>query len=259
MIIDTSFDFTSDCPHYWDGFWENNGGLGAGKSDPDSSSKTLQEYHRALWSKELPCGERMELVCGTGPQYLTWKNFRFGSDSIIVSFRYDDYRDILAKIEKTMPDYKAFVEDYIHKSYTMGGMIIFPKRNGSINQRKGCSRLIRDRWDLTLECIRRYYQGEDSPLYKTLLRDKDFFDLFVDFKGYVDFFFLQDFVSEDYSKVNIWLGNGKFEEDPLPKTVGDYQLWMDRQMDFLQKRNARIANERSVIPSPSITSLLTFR
>ncbi len=242
MIIDTSFDFTCDCPHYWDGFWENKGGLGVGNSDPDSSSKTLQEYHRALWSKELPCGERMELVCGTGSYYLTWKDFRFGSDSILVSFRYDCYREMLEKIEKSMSNYKAFVEDYIHKSYTIGGMIIFPKHNGGINQRKGCSRKIRDRWDLTLECIRRYYQKEDSPLYKTLLNDKDFFDLFVNFKGYVDFFYLQDCVSADYSKVNVWLGNAKFEEDPLPKTVDDYRLWMERQMVFLRKRNARIAN-----------------
>ena len=85
MFIDTSFDFTMDSPNYWDGFWENRGGLGSGGSDPDSSSKTLQLYHKTVWSKELPCGERMELVCGAGPYYLTWKDFRFGSDSIIVS------------------------------------------------------------------------------------------------------------------------------------------------------------------------------
>ncbi len=240
MIIDTSFDFTSDCPHYWDGFWENRGGLGAGNCDPDSSSKTLQKYHCTLWSKELPCGERMSLSCGTGPNYLTWKNFRFGSDSIIVSFRYEKYRDMIKKIEKAMPDYKSFVENFIHMTYTIGGMIIFPKHNGSINQRKGSNPLIRDRWDLTLECIRRYYRGENSPLYDTLLWDKEFFDLFVDFKGYVDFFFLQDCVTDDYSTVRTWLGNSKFEEDPLPKTVEEYKVWIDQQLIFLRKRNARI-------------------
>ena len=75
--------------------------------------------------------------------------------------------------------------------------MIFPKHPSSMNQNKGTNRKISDRWDLTLECIRRYYNGEESPLYKTINRDKEFYDLFVDFKGYVDFFFLQDCVSED--------------------------------------------------------------
>ena len=121
-------------------------------------------------------------------------------------------------------------------------MIIFPKHAGSINQMKGTSPLIKDRWDLTLECIRRYYRGETSPLYKTLLRDKAFFDLFVDFKGYVDFFYLQDCVTGDYGAVKIWQGDWSFNDDPLPKTVEEYLRWIDLQMDFLQKRNKRIAD-----------------
>ena len=55
MVIDTSFDFTTDSPHYWDYFWDNKDGLGAGGSDPDSVSRTLKLYHKTLWSKELPC------------------------------------------------------------------------------------------------------------------------------------------------------------------------------------------------------------
>lgn len=242
MKIDVSFDFTTDSPGYWDGFWDNRGGLGVGNSDPDSVSKTLQKYHQIIWSKDLPCGERMNLERGTGPYYLAWKDFRFGSDSILVSFRYEKYREMIEKIEKAVPDYRAFVEDYIRKFYTIGGMIIFPKHAGSINQIKGTNPQIKDRWDLTLECIRRYYQGEESPLYRTLCRDKEFFDLFVDFKGYVDYFYLQDCVSEDYSAVRFWLGTGKFEEDPLPRTVEEYLRWIDAEMDFLKKRNDRIAN-----------------
>ncbi len=115
------------------------------------------------------------------------------------------------------------------------------KHVGSINQAKGTSPKLRDRWDLTLECIRRYYCNEESPIGKTLARDKDFFDLFVDFKGFVDYFFLQDCVSTDYGSVHIWVGNADFAEEPLPKTVDEYLLWINRQMDFLKKRNARIA------------------
>ena len=174
--------------------------------------------------------------------YLAWKDFRFGSDSILVSFRYEKYREMIEKIEKAVPDYRAFVEDYIRKFYTIGGMIVFPKHAGSINQIKGTNPQIKDRWDLTLECIRRYYQGEESPLYRTLCRDKDFFNLFVDFRGYVDFFYLQDCVSEDYSTVKFWIGNGNFEEDPLPRSVDEYLRWIGAEMEFLNKRNVRIAN-----------------
>ena len=239
-MIDVSFDFTSDSPNYWDHYWDNNGGMGSGNSDPDSASKTLQKYHQLLWSKALPNGEYMDLCCGTGPHYLTWKDFRFGSDSIIVSFRYQKNRELIESVAKALPDYRAFVEEYVHKSYTIGGMMIFPKHSGSINQRRGTHQLICDRWDLTLECIRRFFLGEDSPLYPTLQRDKEFFNLFVDFKGFVDYFFLQDCVSSDYSKVKIWLGKGDFSEYPLPKTVDQYLSWIDSEMEFLRKRNRRI-------------------
>ena len=85
-MIDVNFDFTSDSPHYWDNFWTNNGGLGGGNCDPDSASKTMQKYHQELWSKQLPNGERMELKCADNGA-LEWGGFRFGSDSIIASFR----------------------------------------------------------------------------------------------------------------------------------------------------------------------------
>lgn len=239
-MIDVTFDFTTDSPGYWDGFWENNDGFGAGGSDPDSSSPTLQEYHRALWSRELPDGQKMELKKGSGSYYLTWKDFRFASDSIIVGFRYQRYRHIIEQVMSRVVDYKGFYEDFLRKSYTIGGMIIFPKHRDSINQKRGTNRLIADRWDLTLECIRKYYLNEDNPLMPILKSDKAFFDLFIDFKGYVDFFLLQDCVSDDYSCVDIWDGKGDFTEDGLPKTVDDYFHFIDREFAFLADRNKRI-------------------
>lgn len=44
--IDVLFDFTTDTPNYWQGFWDRNNGLGAGGNDPDALSKTLQKYHQ---------------------------------------------------------------------------------------------------------------------------------------------------------------------------------------------------------------------
>ena len=239
-MIDTSFDFTTDTPGYWDGFWERNYGLGAGGADPDSDSPTLQEYHRTLWSRVLPNGEQMNLASGYGSNYLTWKHFRFGSDAFIVSFLYLRYQEMLNKVAKLLPDYRAFVEDYMRRSYTIGGMIIFPKHNGSINQRRGCNRMICDRMDLTLECIRRFYAGQESPLSTTLENDRDFFELFRDFKGYVDFFFLQDWVDSNYAPVIFGEWSGEFYVNPLPKTPDEYLKWIAFELDLLDKRNRRI-------------------
>ena len=74
-------------------------------------------------------------------------------------------------------------------------------RKWTINQARGCLRRISDRLDLTLECIRRHYLGLDDPsrLGETLKLYSDFFALFESFRGYVDFFLLQDLVTDDYS------------------------------------------------------------
>ena len=238
--IDINFDFTTDTSRYWDDFWNNNKGLGAGNSDPDMCSKTLQKYHQILWSKQLPNGEVINLSTGSGAKYLTWKDFRFGSDSITASFRYERYRNMIDQVKKSIPCYKAFIEDYLRRSYTIGGSIIFPKRHGGVNQSRGCNHFIMDRWDLTLECIRRYYNDEQSPLYSTLVKDREFFDLFVDFKGYVDFFYMQDCVSPDYNSVIFWLCNGEFVHNPLPQTVEEYLKWIEKNLEFVELRNARI-------------------
>ena len=84
--------------------------------------------------------------------------------------------------------------------YTIGGMMLFPgNRVGgkmTINGARGFHPRIKDRFDLTVECIRRHYRDEPSPLSDTLARYADFFGLFGDFQGYVEYFLLQDLVSE---------------------------------------------------------------
>lgn len=241
MKIDVAFDFTSDTPNYWNDFWHDSI-LGGSGGDPDAASKTLQAYHHFLWNKPLPNGEHMNLKKGGHFDYLTWKNFRFGSDSILASFRYIRYRKMLEEVAKTLPNYHNYIENFIHRTYTIGGSIIFPKEN-SINRARGVNPFIKDRWDLTLECIRKYYKNEYSPLYETLVKNKDFFDLFIDFKGYVDFFYLQDCVSADYKSVVFWIGDGDLSENPLPKTVDTYLIWIEKQLDFVSKRNKRIELE----------------
>ena len=147
----------------------------------------------------------------------------------------------MEKIGPFIPSFSEYLENYLHKTYTIGGTIIFPKHRGSINQARGCSSKIRDRWDLTLECISRYYRGESSPLDNVLRKDKSFFDLFIDFKGYVDFFFLQDCVDKDY-RVKLWLDTPLFEDNPMPTNVEDYCRWINSQLDFVEKRAKRISD-----------------
>ena len=143
-MIDITFDFRSDTP------------IG---EDPDKYSQTLKTYHQLLWSKALPNGEEMELSKGKGLYYLTWKDFDFGSDSIIVELRYQRNKRIIDEVGRIVGNIEAYYEDLVRRSYSIGGMIIFPKHINSMNQARGRNALISDRWDLTLECIRRYYSG----------------------------------------------------------------------------------------------------
>lgn len=205
--------------------------------DPDYASPTLKAYHKALWSKSLPNGQTMELESGRG-YYLKWNNMYFGSDSIIVSFMHARYK-LRELVEGSIPNFESYRESYLKKSYTVAGSIIFPQTRWSMNQARGCSRRISDRWDLTLECIRRFYAGENSPLDTALQRSKSFFELFVDFKGYVDFFLLQDCVDEDYN-VRFWLDTPLFVNDPMPKSVESYLDWIKKELDFVEKRSIRI-------------------
>ncbi|MBO7552994.1 MAG: hypothetical protein J6T82_03055 [Bacteroidaceae bacterium] len=205
--------------------------------DPDSSSPTMKAYHQLLWSKPLPNGQTMALT-SEGCSYLRWNDMYFGSDSITASFRY--MASLMEKVRGTMPDFDDFIEYYLGRAYTIGGEIIFPQLHWSMNQARGCSPRIRDRWDLTLECIKRFYEGGHSPLDRALERSADFFRLFVDFKGYVDFFFLQDCVDEDYN-VKLWLDTPLFEVNPIPKSIESYFDWIDAQLEFVAKRNERIA------------------
>lgn len=224
-MIDITYDFRSDTPK--------------GK-DPDTYSPTLNNYHRILWSKELPNGEVMDLSSGKPPYVLAWKDFFLTSDTIIVEINNSKNQKIIDQVNNLVDDSAEYFEHLLRRSYTIGSMIVFPCHTNSMNQRRGTHPKIRDRWDLTLECIRRYYAGEGSPLSKVIEGDKSFYDLFVDFKGYVDFFFLQDCVSEDYSEVKIWCGDASFEKSGLPETVGDYFRFIRKEHELLDKRNGRI-------------------
>ena len=136
---------------------------------------------------------------------------------------------------------------YERSLYRIGGFIIFPVRPQSLNQRRGTSWAISDRFDLTLECIRQHYLGlNHNPLADVLAFDSEYFRLFGDghagFITYVDFFHLQDLVPDGSIR---WFDEYDGEEwdfavPPLPQTVDRYRRYLDNVEAFVAARSDRI-------------------
>jgi hypothetical protein len=72
------------------------------------------------------------------------------------------------------------------------------------------------------------------------LRYRDFFGLFEDFRGYVNFFLLQDSVTENYAAIKFYLPFDDFMSVPKFRSVDDYLTYNERVIDFITKRNCRI-------------------
>jgi hypothetical protein len=227
-VIDIAFDFRTD----------------AGGKDPDAFSPTLRRYHKHLWSKTLPGGQRFLLDDATPGAYLHHRSdlgeFFLSSDSVIQSFtRWVSMKPVTEKFPEA--EHEAFRTI----GYTIGGMMIFPgnKIDGkmTINGARGFHAKIADRMDLTLECIRRHYRGGASPLGDTLRRYGDFFALFGDFRGYSDFFLLQDLVTEDCSAVRFFTPFDDFRGPSTPMDVDAYREYRRLSIEFVEARNLRIA------------------
>jgi hypothetical protein len=137
------------------------------------------------------------------------------------------------------------LDEFQSAGSVIGARILFPgnriDNRFTINQARGTHPRINDRFDLTLECIRMHYLGLSNPLESVLNRYRDFFILFGDFKGYVDFFLLQDLVSAEYAEVLYFIPhNPSFESSPRPNSVESYMQYKDNTIRLIQARNRRI-------------------
>ena len=223
--IDITFDFRSDTPK--------------GK-DPDSFSPRLRRYHQLLWNKPLSGGARFDLSDARTGSYLHHSSalgeFFLVSDTVIPSFCK------VPQIKTLIPEEE--IEAFNTIGYTIGGMMLFPgnKVDGkmTINGARGCHPRIRDRFDLTLECIRIHYAGEASPLSGPLERYSGFFKLFTDFRGYVEFFLLHDLVADSGVEVKISQPFDLFRGTPVPRDVNEYRAYRDDAVAFINARNQRI-------------------
>jgi hypothetical protein len=242
MLIDTSFDFRTDTPV---------------RKDPDAFSPTLCRYHKLLWSRGLPSGALFDLeISRRHGAYALYHRSELGeffltSDSITHTYtRWSALKHITELFSEEEN------EGFRTLGYTIGGMLVFPGNQidgkQTINGARGCQWKIKDRFDLTLECIRRHYIGQRSPLEDTLKRYGDFFALFEDFRGYVEFFLLQDLVVDDYSAVMFLMPFDDFRTSPVPGNVDTYREYRRLTIEFLGARNRRIERYAAFLGTSTI-------
>ena len=226
--IDINFDFRTDTPK--------------GK-DPDALSPMLRSYHKLLWSKPLPNGKLFILDDTKSGVYLHHKSslgeFFLSSDTATHTFsRWSSMTHIICQIRSEE------IEEFRRLAYTIGSMIIFPSNRidgkSTMNGARGFHPLIKDRIDLTLECIRRHYKKEVSPLSEVLNRYSEFFLLFENFEGYTKFFLLQDLVTEDFSTIRFLAPFNNFKTSAVPKSLEAYLSYKDQTIKYIRARNQRM-------------------
>jgi hypothetical protein len=233
--------------------------------DPDKASPSLNADHIRLWQKNLPNGRFFNLESAYDRGYLLLHKSESGEELYLSSdglghSLFKDHDDAsyswLFPHEEISKKLREEIEDFWRQQTGIAWYIIFPafKRGGqTINQARGVHPKICDRFDLTLECIRRYYQKEkgQNPLRNALQRYRDFFDLFVDFEGYVTFFYLQDLLDDRHSSIDFWLPFDNFERSPLPQSPEEYKHYKDNVCRVFAARRDRIAKALTKSPMPT--------
>ncbi len=225
-----------------------------GGGDPDRDCERLYASHRALWGRAVPGITPFELdvvyTRGYGMQLRPADGSRFwlGSDSIIPTWSRPGWTkrfgpDLVAEIAKDSGNFYRIAS-------TIGGYIVFPRNRAgqtgwTINQARGMHSAIADRFDLTLECIRRHYSDSaaENPLGERLAYYADFFGLFGNFDAYVRFFLLDDLVTEDRTAVrSLMSGNplNGFSAPAVARTPTEYAEYRQRSVAFVMARNHRI-------------------
>lgn len=242
------------------------------KKDPDAHSARLKACHQSLWSKKLPTGGVLNLQPdGLGLADQVSDEFLKSDAAMPVWERWGEVQGFLEATEILLKQAgRGSIHDVGWRLYDMGGMVLFPghqvSRRWTINQAKGCSRFtIGDRLDLTLECVRLYYELLDArggrvddfpdgyysinPLGAVLHRYRSFFKLFGSFEGYVDFWLLNDLVVEDGGglRVDFLLPRDSSapydftRERALPADAHEYFAYLEASDDFVARRNRRMA------------------
>lgn len=209
----------------------------------------MRQYHRLIWSKPLPSGTVFALAPEPNAYLVhrsTHGTFYMASDAITTNLTGRAARVISQLSEDERPP---------SLGYTVGSSILFPgdKVDGqmTINGARGFHPSIADRFDLTLECIRRHYLAIPSPLQPVLSRYASYFSLFEEFDRYVDFFLLQDLIDEDRQAIHFLHRFDNFESPAVPSTARHYLAYVAASNAFIEARNRRIAAYALTAEHPS--------
>jgi hypothetical protein len=220
--------------------------------DPDRVDPNLRETHRRLWSKSLPGGVPLELAASRWSAYLTvvspGAGWTLGSDNI-ATIHYNGLRRLA---EAMVPD------RHLCQFCTVGGYLVFPNqlaqqqttrinetaRRWGINQARGMERRISDRFDLTFEAIRLFYEGvvhrNENPIGDVLEAYRWWFALFGEgqdgFTAYADFFHLTPLLDEHGRVKPFGFLTLEFD-DVLPGDEATYRDYIAAQLKFVAARN----------------------
>ena len=126
-------------------------------------------------------------------------SIRLGGDQVVTGWLQSVKNTVnpWATIGKYMEDEKDLInEAFIRARYSPGNFIFWPRYSRfipTINQALG-QYFIRDRHDLALEYLHRWYEKKDMPVCLKYVFDynKRFFDLFKNFDGFSSFFHLNE-------------------------------------------------------------------
>jgi hypothetical protein len=246
------------------------------RKDPDTYSRNLQLWHHRLWNRKLADGTGLELTLDRRALRETASHLGLSSDAAVPAWeRWGDVQALKLETEQRLQERgRGTIHELGWRLYDMGCFVLFPgvqiEGLWTINQDKGCRRSIADRLDLTLECIRRYYEqlvdgsppelpeGYEltNPLGPVLHRYRTFFDLFGSFERYVAFWMLEDLVTDgqDGQQVRFLMprddpGPYDFQrERGLPHSAQAYCDYLIAADDFVQARNRRLAAHAATIP-----------
>lgn len=199
--------------------------------DPDRNSIKLYRYYELFLSRELPDGLYFQFK--TKRDHGTLQSM--GEDIILTG----DY------IGPSKNDYfneynNKKLSEFLKVTRTFAGNIVWPKKQVdnriTVNQYKG--NVFNERMDLLLFELERFYKEFESkdcvfPRLGQIFKDHiEWYKHFVDFNGFINFFYLQDFVNK--------------VEDGFEATFvgsGSYSSYLEEIGNVIIKRERRLVKD----------------
>lgn len=219
--------------------------------DPDSESALLQKIYVLLWDEKMLANfcrdtkkNRYQGETLNSANTTLFKLTGFGIKTSVI--KYFGEREKFSAIKNT--NFKDFVSVY----HTLGNFMPVPvdcnSPRGSINSP------VRDHWDLTLKCIKLYYETKNlewvekivGKEYKTVYAK--WLDSFGDWENFVNKNYLHAFVEDGtlYPK-ELWAGHfenwengGCSAKSALPKTQDQCNEYFENATNLIKKRTVHM-------------------